>query len=292
MHALFSTNTDDVLAVFGSIQPSPNKGISDTASSLFAAIVQNNKTQPAILPPTVGWFLLTLESSQVQLIKLYVLGTNLDGYLVFVLLENEFHSQLCSLSRGSVAELRTQRDGTAITLTYDNNSVILTTQAAGGQRFSKRIIAFTGQVPKSTVGKGEPVARPLDDQGSKRTYLDHTLVNALGERAPVAFARTHHGSATTYPKHAHADDNIRFICSGKFRFTIFDPGTDAIVHECEVVSGDSIQIPAGYAYIEQVLEPGVQHSSRTTFMLHYKSVVQGNLHNSRVVPLSLEMHGS
>jgi hypothetical protein len=289
MRAFFTTNTRDVLSAFQLIGSGTAEDARIESSCLLFELVSDNNSRAAILPPTVGWFALTWESEKVTGVKLQVMGTNADGYLVFTILHGETSSQLCVLNRGDSVRLHLEHNSSVATMNYHANAVDLSMEVAGGQHFFKNIITFTGQTPKSKIGKGESVARPLDDTGFNRVYLDHSLVDALGVRSAVSFARTDHTSKITYNKHAHIDDNIRIICSGKFRFSIFDPETDTLVYECEVISGDSIQIPAGYAYVEEVIEPGVQINSRSTYRLHYLVDPPVNLRSAAECEVTLSL---
>lgn len=289
IRASYAANSELVSAAFKDLQANCGTitALGEKLADLLHDIVSDKDTRAAILPPTVGWFALTFDSSNVDSARLQVLGSNTDGYLIFSFLTEGSSEQLCALSRGETAALPSIGDKAIVTLKYIEDRVQLVTQAPNGQYLAKNIIIFSGRVPKSKIGRGDSVARPLDDRGVNREYLDHSLVNLKGEGAPVRFARTHHKVAAIYSKHSHMDDNVRVICSGRYKFTIFDPDTDVEILECEVSSGDTIQIPAGYPYIEEVVEPGTVINSRFALFLHYLGDSPAALKSTGKVTISL-----
>lgn len=279
--ATYTTDPREISLKLSQLTRARSTDVEVAASRLFEAIATDTTKRPLILPPTVGWFVLTLDAGvgDSDAPAMQIFGTNADGFLIFSVQSQGFHYQVCELHRGENATLAYTPTDTTVTIDYDGDKVLLSVTINKTQKFTRNLIAFTGNVPKSKVGKGEQVARPYDDQGVNRIYLDHSLVNLHGERVKISFARTEHKAKTTYPLHAHVDDNVRIICSGVYRFTIFDPQSGATLNESIVSSGDTIQVPAGYPYIEEVLEPGIVINGRSNFTggataepisLHYK----------------------
>ena len=281
MHFSYTINPDEIFAFLGSRSLKSPEGSFEPLSGFFLEAATTTGMRPAVLPPTVGWSLITFqtEMSVRSNQSLHFVGSNADGYLsIFVSMDSERY-ELCSLRRGENFEFNFEGGLKSASVSYIGDAVVLKYQIHGVQRFSNILIGFTGRVPKSKIGLGEPAARPLDDLGVNRVYLDHSIVGTDGSGVPISFARTEHKKATTYKKHAHTNDNVRIICSGEYEFTIFDPETDAVIYKCRAVSGDTVQVPAGYPYVEEVIVPGIviNGRSKSSFdgdnywpMLHYQ----------------------
>lgn len=121
-------------------------------------------------------------------------------------------------------------------------------------------------------GLAQPIAYPEHDSGHNRIYLDaplrHPIKNTLSE---VLYSKSELSAGMVFERHAHVNDDLRIIVSGRYAFTIGEGGEGSKMSRFEAGPGDMVVMPAFTPYVEEVIEGGTVLTARFATALHYVS---------------------